>query len=101
MSTSSSSTTSIAQVAKTRSISMTDADWRAAKELANSNTNGNISELLARLVHFATMMPERFDFQQPSPLRTTPTPKPTINEVIAEASKLPHQGGKGIQGPGK
>ena len=52
--------------AKTRSISMAEKDWRAAQELANSNFQGNVSELLRTLVHFATMRASNFDLKNPT-----------------------------------
>lgn len=68
--------------AKTRSISMAEFDWRAAQELANANTEGNVSELLRRLVHFATMTAESFDLQKPSVHIEDGIPKQTLTMEI-------------------
>lgn len=68
--------------ARTRSISMAEFDWRAAQELANANTEGNVSELLRRLVHFATMTAESFDLQRPSTAVTNGGHEKTLTMTI-------------------
>lgn len=72
---------------KTRSLSATDADWIAAQQLANSNTNGNISKLFAEFVHRATMMPEQFFLNQPSAEIVSQRKQRTVNEVMGEAKR--------------
>jgi hypothetical protein len=46
--------------ANTHSISFPDKTWQVIESLANLNTEGNRSRLLAMLAHQAAMMPETF-----------------------------------------
>lgn len=73
---------------KTRSLSMTDAEWLAAKQLARANFRGNVSELITSLVRRAHLRPEDFYLNPPIGEGEEGETKPrSINEVMTEVVK--------------
>lgn len=47
--------------AKSRCFSAPDGVWASAQKLAEQNTNGNVSELITRLINYAALLPQQFD----------------------------------------
>lgn len=84
---------------KTRSISVSNPTWQAAQELANSNTDGNISRLFEQFITFATFTPSKFSLNPPSPTKVSKNAGQTISQSMQELiDQMAEQPGETDQG---